>query len=101
MAKKINILSQYTKDEILNAIESECEYCTQRLIASFCELERAKQYEKKVAENIKRVEQARQAYSTEYQRLKDKYGDIQKISDPERLHLCELQGNFIRALKDN
>ena len=96
-----NLLSQYTKDEILNAIESECDYLMQRRLASFCELERAKQDEKKYAENLKRVEQTKQAYLNERDSLIAKFGDIDKIPPKETMRLYSLQLEFLTAINED
>lgn len=96
-----NVLSKYTKDEILNAIESECDYITRRRLASLCELERAKQDEKKYAENLKRVEQTKQAYLNERDRLIAKYGGIDKIPPEEAMRLYSLQLKFLTAINED
>ena len=93
-----NLLSQYTKDEILNAIESECDYCTQRRLKNYCELERAKQDEQKSNEILKRVAQTKNAYLDDRANLLAKYGDIDKVPADEIMRLVQLYSNFADAL---
>lgn len=96
----MNLLSQYTKDEILNAIENGCDYCTQRRLKNFCELERARQDEKKSDEILKRVVQTKNAYLDDRAKLLAKYGDIDKVPADEIMRLVRLYSNFADALLD-
>lgn len=98
---KNSLLSQYTKDEILNAIKSECDYCAQRRLASFCEMERLKQDEKKSAENLKRVERLKQAYTEAYNEAIEKYGSVDNIPVGKKITLAVLQGEFVSALNED
>lgn len=98
MAKKINLLSQYTKDEILNAIETVCDYSVKRLIESFCECERLNKEDKRLSENIVKCKQTKNEYLAERERLITKYGEIDKIPFDNKMHLLQLQQAFLDAV---
>lgn len=95
---KTNLLSQYTKDEILNAIETVCDFSMKRRIESFCERERLNKEDKRLSENIVKCEKTKNAYLAERERLITKYGEIGRIPPDDKIRLLYLQQAFLDAV---
>lgn len=97
---KANRLAQFTKEEIVNAIENGCDYLTYRRIMNYCEMEKLKQADKKLSEQQIRIDETKRLYILGREKLITKYGKIEEIPIDEKIRLLALQQDFLNALNE-